>query len=116
MLVHYDPALPLKLAADGSAYGVGAVTSSDGTERPIAFVSRTLSPSETNYAQLEKEALALIFGIKKFHQYLYGRHFVLVTDHIPLMAILGPKKGIPSLSAASCQTAMLGSAPSCVQL
>ena len=45
----------------------------------------------------------MIFGIKKFHQYLYGRHFVLVTDHKPLMAILGPKKGIPLLSAARLQ-------------
>ena len=50
----------------------------DGTERPIAFASRTLLPSETNYSQIEKEALSLVFGLKKFHNYLYGRKFVLV--------------------------------------
>ena len=106
VLAHYDPTLPLKLAADASAYGVGAVISHvmpNGEERPIAFASRTLQPSERNYAQLEKEALALIFGIKKFHQYLFGRKFTLITDHKPLLAILGQKKGIPSLAAARLQ-------------
>ena len=101
--MHYDPSLPIVMAADASVYGVGAVVSHvfpDGSERPIAFASRTLTKSEKNYAQLEKEALALIFGIKKFHQYLYGRRFKMVTDHKPLTAILGPKKGIPSLAAA----------------
>ena len=91
------------MAADASAYGVGAVISHvmpDGVERSIAYASRTLSQSEQNYAQLEKEALALTFGVKRFHQYLFGRKFVLVTDHKPLMAILGPKKAIPSLAAA----------------
>ena len=106
VLAHYDPSRPLRLAADASAYGIGAVISHvmpDGEEHPVAFASRSLQNSERNYAQLEKEALALVFGIKKFHQYLYGRKFTLVTDHKPLLAILGPKKEIPSLTAARLQ-------------
>ena len=64
---------------------------------------RTLSNSEKNYAQLEREALSLIYGVQKFHQYLYGRPFVLYTDHKPLTTILNSKKGIPPLSAARLQ-------------
>ncbi len=106
VLAHYNLKLPLCLAADASAYGIGAVIShcyADGTERPIAFASRTLTATEKNYAQLEKEALSLVFGVRKFHQYLYGRSFTLYTDHKPLTTILGPKKGIPPLAAARLQ-------------
>ena len=106
MLVHYDPDLPLKLHCDASAYGVGAVLSHvfpNGDERPVAYASRTLTQSERGYAQLEKEALSLVYGVKKFHLFLYGRRFTLITDHKPLVTILGPKKGIPTLAAARLQ-------------
>ena len=106
VLAHFNPELSICLATDASAYGLGAVLSHhmpNGEERPIAFASRTLSPVERNYSQLEKEALSIIFGIKKFHQYIYGRSFTLLTDHKPLVTILGPKSGIPTLAAAKLQ-------------
>ncbi|XP_055334225.1 uncharacterized protein K02A2.6-like [Paramacrobiotus metropolitanus] len=70
-LVHYDPRMPLVLAADASQYGVGAVICHrfpDGTERPIAHAPKTLTAAEKNYGQIEKEALALVFGCRKFHR------------------------------------------------
>ena len=75
----------------------------DHSETSIAFASCTLTTSESNCSQLEREALSLIFGIQKFHWYLYGQNFTLVTDHKPLTIILRPKKGIPSLAAARLQ-------------
>ena len=77
--------------------GLGAVISLetlDGTHRPVVYASRTLSKSERNHAQIEKGASA--FGVKKFHDFLYARPFTLVTDHKPLLAIAGPKKGVPT--------------------
>ena len=104
--MHYNSELPLSLACDASSYGIGAVISHtfpDGAERPIAFASRSLSPTERNYSQLDKEALSLVFGVKRFHQYLYGRKFVLINDYNPLTTILGQKQKVPSIAAARLQ-------------
>lgn len=106
VLTHINPSLQIQLACDASPYGVGAVISHilpDSGEKPIAFASRTLNKAEANYAQREQEALSMVFGVRKFHQYLYGRKFKLLTDHRPLMTILGPYTGIPSLAASRLQ-------------
>ena len=62
-----------------------------------------LTSAERNYSQLEKEALALVFGVKKFHQYVYRRSFELETDHKPLTFIFGSKKGLPQMAASRVQ-------------
>lgn len=106
LLTHYDPARPIRLACDASPYGIGCVLShlmENGSERPIAFASRSLTSAERNYAQIDREALSLVWGIKKFHHYLYGQRFTLVTDHQPLVSIFNPHKGIPVMSAARLQ-------------
>ena len=97
LLVHFDNSLPLILSCDASPYGVGAVLShkmSNNVEKPIVFDSRSLAAAEKNYSQLDKEALAVVFGVKKFYTYLYGCKFIIQTDHKPLTQLLSESKAI----------------------
>ena len=84
-LVHFNPKLPILLACDASAYGIGAVLAHrmpDGSEKPIGYASCILNSAERNYSQ---EGLSLVFGIKWFYSYLLSHLFTLI-DYRPQAA------------------------------
>ena len=68
-------------------------------ERPILNISKILSATQRRYSQIQKEALSLVYALKKFHQFLYGRKFIVVTDHKPLVTLFAPDKGTPAMAA-----------------
>ena len=109
VLMHYDPAKDLFLDCNASPYGVGAVLShrmADGSMKPIAYASRSLNPAEKCF-QLDKEGLAIVFGVKKFHHYLFGRTFTVSSDHKPLQHLLSVSRPIPQLASARIQSRAL---------
>lgn len=105
MLEIFDPKKPIVVSTDASPYGVGAILSHvvNGEEKPVMFASSTLSQAERNYSQVHREALAIIFAIKKFYKYLYGQFFTIYTDNSAVRDIFNPKKGTSSVAAARLQ-------------
>ena len=95
VLVYFDQNKPLTLQVDASKYGLGATIMQEG--KPIAYASKSLTSTEVNYAQIEKEMFAILFGCNRFHHFVYGRKVNVQTDHLPLVAIF--KKPLNSAPA-----------------
>ena len=94
VLQFYDLSKPVVVQVDASQNGLGAVLLQDG--KPVAFASKSLTSAQRAYAQIEKEALAILFGCEKFHHYVYGREFVVESDHKPLETIMAkPLHAVP---------------------
>lgn len=105
VLVPYDPQYPLQLACDASPTGIAGVLSHviDGQERPISFTSRSLTDAEKNYSQLDREALAIVFSVDYFYQYLFGKPFMLITDNQPLVRIFHQNAKLPQMTFSRLQ-------------
>ncbi|MCP3662860.1 MAG: hypothetical protein GY696_10245, partial [Gammaproteobacteria bacterium] len=90
VLVPFNPNNPTFLTTDASDIGLGAVLSRDcdGTDRPIAFASKTLSSAERNYSTPERETLACVWAMEHFNYFLFGRKFTLRTDQSSLQTLL----------------------------
>ena len=84
-LAYYDPTKEVTLQVDASSTGLGAALLQD--KKLIAFASKALTDTESRYANIERELLAVVYGCERFHTYLYGRSFIAESDHKPLEAI-----------------------------
>jgi hypothetical protein len=85
LIAYYDVNKPVTLEVDASMKGLGACLSQE--ERPIVFASKTLTPTQANYSNIEREMLGVMYGVERFNTYLYGRRFTIITDHKPLEII-----------------------------
>ena len=86
VLKYFESTNGITLQCDASDKGLGPVLMQDN--HPIAYASRALTDPETRYAQIEKELLAVVYGMEKFHTYTYGRRVTVESDHKPLEVIV----------------------------
>jgi len=84
-LQYFDSTQPVTIQVDASQKGIGAVLLQ--ANGPVEFASKLLSEAESRYSNIEREMLAVLFGLEKFHYYAYGRPVVVESDHKPLEAI-----------------------------
>ena len=84
-MAYYDVTKPITLEVDTSQKGLGAALIQE--KKPIAFASKTLTKTQSNYGNIEREMLSLVHGVERFQTYLYGRSFTIITDHKPLEMI-----------------------------
>lgn len=90
----FDPNLKTIVSADASSYGLGVVVlqkQQSGNIKPVAYISRLLTPTEQRYAQIEKEALAFTWACERLSDYLLGLTFCIQTDHKPLVPLFSTK-------------------------
>lgn len=94
VLIYPDFTKNFLLTTDSSGYAVGAVLSQkiDGQDRAIGYASRQLNSAERNYSTTERELVAVLFGIRFFNCYIYGRFFTVHTDHKSLQWLLSLPK------------------------
>lgn len=93
VLIYPDFSQPFHLTTDASNDALGAVLSQGeiGNDKPIAFASRSLNDAERKYSTIEKELLAVVWAVKNFRCYLYGRPFIVYSDHKPLKGAVNIK-------------------------
>lgn len=85
VLHYFDPEQPIVVSTDASSYGIGSVLLQNG--HPVAYASAALTPTQQQYAQIEKELLAVVFACEQFYYYICGRSIVVQTDHKPLVGL-----------------------------
>ena len=99
-LAYFDPKKPTTIFVDASPIGLGAVLTQENADTkevtPLYFASRPLTPTESRYLQIDREALAISWAVKRFHLYTYGKEFKVVTDHKPLVTLFNNPSSQPT--------------------
>lgn len=102
LLMLFDPDLPIVVYSDASPVGVGAVlahtiqVNGKPVDKPVMFAAASLTKTQQNYAQVDREGLAVIFAVTKFHRFIWGRPFTLISDNFAVHRIFHETKGLPA--------------------